>query len=222
VNKPDATEAIPLLQRLAQRLARCIAPAGVNGAQARTALGDLIAYAGAYLADDALGVPLINCFDLVRQAGATQAQMLDVLAQTAAETPVTLGAVLVRDCSIYLCLSTQAQITTTMTFVSRQDVSALRTAVRAPFDAAEEQAADAMDQASYAALIALDAAVTNFLVTTARPLPQMIGYQFAVPLPSLVIAHRLYQDASRADQIRAENKVVHPAFCPPIGVALSA
>jgi prophage DNA circulation protein len=50
----------------------------------------------------------------------------------------------------------------------------------------------------------------------------MTSYQFAVPLPSLVIAHRLYQDASRADQIRAENKVVHPAFCPPLGVALSA
>jgi prophage DNA circulation protein len=222
VNKPDATEAIPLLQRLAQRLARCIAPAGVNGAQARTALGDLVAYAPSYLATDTLGVPLSNCFDQVRQAGATQPQMADVLTQTAAEAPVTLGAVLVRDCSIYLCLATQAQIITAMTFVSRQDVSALRTLLRAPFDAAEEQAADAMDQASYAALIALDAAATNFLVSSARPLPMMINYQFAVPLPSLVIAHRLYQDASRADQIRAENKVVHPAFCPPLGVALSA
>jgi prophage DNA circulation protein len=222
LNKPDATEAIPLLQRLAQRLARCIAPAGTNGAQARTALGDLIAYAGTYLATDTLGVPLANCFDLVRQAGATQAQMADVLAQTSAETPVTLGATLVQNTSIYLCLSTQAQIIAGMSFVSRQDVDALRLALLDPFGNAEEQAADDMDQASYVALIELDAAVTNFLVTTARPLPRMVWYQFAVPLPSLVIAYRLYQDASRCDQIVQENKVVHPAFCPPTGLALSA
>jgi prophage DNA circulation protein len=36
-----------------------------------------------------------------------------------------------------------------------------------------------------------------------------------------VLAYRLYADASRADEIRAENKVVHPAFCPPTGIALS-
>jgi prophage DNA circulation protein len=36
------------------------------------------------------------------------------------------------------------------------------------------------------------------------------------------MAYRLYTDASRADDVRDENKVVHPAFCPMTGLALSA
>jgi prophage DNA circulation protein len=36
------------------------------------------------------------------------------------------------------------------------------------------------------------------------------------------MAYKLYQDASRADEIRAENKTVHPAFAQATGIALSA
>ena len=106
--------------------------------------------------------------------------------------------------------------------LARGDIDALITSLQEPFGKAEETAADDMDQATYFALIELHASLTNHLVTTGRPLPQRIPYQFAVVLPSLVLAYRLYADASRADEIRAENKIVHPAFCPPIGLALSA
>jgi prophage DNA circulation protein len=41
-------------------------------------------------------------------------------------------------------------------------------------------------------------------------------------LPTLSIAYKLYSDASRADEIRSENKVVHPAFCPMSGHGLSS
>jgi prophage DNA circulation protein len=222
MNEPDATEAAGVVQRLAKRLAACIPPTGQNGALARVALGDIAANALVYIVDDALGPPLTSCFDQVRQAGATQAQIANVQSQTAAETPVTLGAVLVQNAAIYLCLATEGQIIASMTFTSRQDVDSLRAALLQPFDDAEETAADDMDQASFMALVQLDAAVTNFLVSTARPLPRMVGYQFAAVLPSLVIAYRLYQDASRADQIVQENKIVHPAFCPTTGLALSA
>jgi prophage DNA circulation protein len=165
--------------------------------------------------------PLVNCFDLVRQAGRPKSSSIRCV-QTESEQPRTLGGVLVQNSAIYLCLATEARIIAGTTFTSRQDVDALRAALRQPFDGAEEIAADDMDQATFMALIELDAAITNFLVTTARPLPRMIGYQFATSQPSLVIAHRLYQDASRADQIVQENKIVHPAFSPPIGIALSS
>ena len=220
--KTDVLEATPIVQRLCTNLAACIPPAGTFGSAARTALGDLAANAQALLGADALGAPLANCFSLVASSGATQPQLDAVRVQVTAETPQTLGGVLTQNAAIWLCLATEGQIIATMTFVSRQDVDALKTALRAPFNDAEELAADDMDQASYAGLIALDAAITNFLVTTARPLPRMVNYQFAVPLPSLVIAYRLYQDASRCDQIVQENRVVHPAFCPPLGIALSA
>jgi len=38
----------------------------------------------------------------------------------------------------------------------------------------------------------------------------------------LTIAYKLYSDASRADEVRAENKIVHPAFCPLVGYGLSS
>ena len=221
MNRAEAQDAQPIALRLLNNLAACIPPAGVAGSQARAAIGDITANITALLRTDALGAPLANCFSLVISAGATQAKIDQVRVLVSAETPTTLGGALIQNNGIYLCLAAEAQIISAMTFVSRQDVDALKLALRTPFNDAEEIAADDMDQASFANLIALDAAITNFLVTTARPLPRMVGYRFAVPLPSLIVAYRLYQDASRADQVTAENKIVHPAFCPAVGLALS-
>ena len=67
-----------------------------------------------------------------------------------------------------------------------------------PFRDAEEIAADDMDQATFAALITLHGAMVNHLVATARPLPRMLNFQFYEPLPSLVIAYRLYERRRRA------------------------
>ena len=77
-------------------------------------------------------------------------------------------------------------------------------------------------QGTFQTLVALHGSVTNHLVATARPLPRMTHFEFFEPLPSLVMAYRLYDDASRCDELREENKVVHPAFCPMAGRALSA
>lgn len=34
------------------------------------------------------------------------------------------------------------------------------------------------------------------------------------PLPSLVLANRIYQDAARSDELMQETRVRHPAFMP--------
>ena len=222
MNRSDVNEAVPIVLRLLKNLSGCIASSGLPGSQARTAIGDVAADVALLLSNDALGLPLANCFNLVALSGATRPQIAAVRVATEQEVPHTLGGVLTQNTGIRLCLATEGQLIARMTFTSRQDVDALKLAMRQPFDDAEEIAADDMDQAIFMSLIALDAAITNFLVTTARPLPQMSAYRFAVVLPSLVLAHRLYQDASRADQLVAENKIVHPAFCPPVGIALSA
>ena len=220
--RTDVLEAAPIVLRLLNHLAACIPAAGVGGSSARTAIGDTAAIVTSLLSNNTLGPPLANCFNQVMLAGASQPQIDQVRVLTSVETPKTLGGAMVQNAGIYLCMATEAQIIASMTFTSRQDVEAIKVTLRAPFNAAEALAADNMDQASFMALIGLDAAITNFLVTTARPLPRMTGYQFATSLPSLVIAYRLYQDASRADQVVQENRVVHPAFCPPTGIALSA
>jgi prophage DNA circulation protein len=79
-----------------------------------------------------------------------------------------------------------------------------------------------MDQMSYRGLVELHAGIIAFLVQTARPLPAMLQFSFAQSMPTLTMSNRLYYDASRADELRAENKVVHPLFMLSTGQALSS
>lgn len=222
MQRPDANEAAQILQAVCSQLLLCIPQAGLAGVQARVALGDLSAEALTLIVDNEEGDPLINCFSLVQQAGATWQQIEGVRVYAEALTPVTLGGTLMQNTCIQLCLATYSEIIAGMTFTSRSDVQTVLTAIQQPFSDAIEIAADEMDQATYQALTALQAAVTSHLITTERPLPRVVNYRFGNVLPTLVIAYRLYADASRADEIRNENKIVHPAFCPPLGIALSA
>ena len=221
MDKPDVREAQGIIERLAKNLLRTIPAAGLVGSAARTAIGDLVANAAVLLSSDAIGQPLDDSFDLCRQAGATVYQLEEVRRQTSAETPQTLGGTLIKNSAMALCLAQESAVIAAMVFTSRYDVDEIKLAMLEPFNLLEEIAADTMDQATFWQLVELQAATVNHLVTTARPLPRMTNYQFGAPLPSLVIAYRLYADASRADQIIDENKIVHPAFCPPRGRALS-
>jgi prophage DNA circulation protein len=219
----DSKEANKIIQTLLDDLSTCISQKGQSGIDARTAIGDLKIQALVLLSQDAIGPQLLNCFDLVVQAGALRTQIDWVrMRLSTIPVPVTVGATMVQNSCIALCLATEADIIGAMTFTSFQDVETVIDSLQEPFQDAIESAADEMDQATYQALLSLASTLVNFLVTTARPLPRMINYQFTDTLPSLVIAHRLYADSSRADEIRQENKIVHPAFCPRQGRALSS
>ena len=222
MNRADAVEAAPIVQRMLTNLIATVPSQGRPGSDARTAIGDARANALKLCTDDALGPPLVQCFTLARLSGATM-QQIDVVRQgVEQETPTTLGGKLVQNAAIRLCLACEARMIAAMTFVSRQDVTAIKKQMYQPFYDAQEIAADDMDQATFQALIRLNGAMVNHLVSTALPLPRMLSFQFFEPLPSLVMAYKLYDDASRCDELREENKVVHPAFCPPTGQALSA
>jgi prophage DNA circulation protein len=222
MKRADATEAAPILDRMLAALVSFVPAKGRTGVDARTAIGDTRANAYKLLIDDALGPPLDNCFDQARLAGVTWQQVETVRAQLDQESPVSLGAVLVQNAGVRLCLATECFILAGMTFISRQQVDDTKTALFQPFQDAEEIAANEMDQMTFQSLITLHGAITNHLVQTALPLPRMLQYQFFEVLPSLVMAYKFYDDASRADELRDENKVVHPAFCPMVGEALSS
>jgi prophage DNA circulation protein len=222
MDRPDALEATPILQRSLRALLTAAPTRGRPGSDLRSACGSLTANAEVLIAMDQAGPPLANCFDLATKAGATQKQLSYVRSTMMEETPKTVGAVLITNAIIRLCLSSEGRVIAGMTFVTRTDVDQLKQLMNEAFAAAEETAADAMDAMTYQALVQLHAAVTAYLVETARPLPRLIRFQFAAPMPTLQIAQRLYYDASRADELRAENHVVHPAFAPATGRALSA
>jgi prophage DNA circulation protein len=195
---------------------------GRPGSDLRTAVGDFIANAETLIANDESGPPLDAIFELARVTGLTQPQLESVRFAAVAETPKLLGAVLMQNALIYFCVAFECRIIADMTFVSRQDVDAIKAIMIDAFAPAEELAADDMDQAAYMALVQLHAALVFHLDQTARPLPLMLDYAFADVLPTVVLAYRLYSDAGRADELRAENKIVHPAFGLREGKALSS
>jgi prophage DNA circulation protein len=219
--KPDAQEAASVCDSVLSYMLRLAPTKGRPGSDLRTAVGDFLADAESLLVNDEAGSPLDAIFELARVTGLTQPQLEAVRLAAVALTPVLLGAVLIQNALIQFCLAFECRIIADMTFVSRQDVDNIKTIMMDAFDPAEELAADDMDQAAYMALIQLHAALAFHLNQTARPLPRMLDYAFAAVLPTLVLAYRLYSDAGRADEVRAENHIVHPAFSLREGKALS-
>jgi prophage DNA circulation protein len=98
--------------------------------------------------------------------------------------------------------------------VSYDDAVNIRTLVCAALDTEITAAGDAGEDDTYLAFKALRASVIRDLTSRGASLPTVVTVTTKMPLPSLVLAQRLYQDASRSDQIAAETGVPHPAFCP--------
>jgi prophage DNA circulation protein len=222
MRRSDADEAAVLVDTILENLIGFVPAKGRAGSDARATINDTRVNAKKLLIADMLGPPFNECFDLALTAGTTLQQFGALYAFIVAQPVTLLGAALVRDAAIRLTLAMEGRAIAAMDFVSRQDVAQVKAAIQQPFQDAEEIAADSMDQMTFQALIGLHGAITNHLVETARPLPRMLGYHFNEPLPSLVMAYKLYGDASRADEMRDENKIVHPAFCPIDGQALSS
>lgn len=219
--KDEAIEAAPICERVLGYMLSVTATRGRMGASLRTAIGDFLVNAAETIQHDECGPPLDRIFELARTTGVSRTQMGWTRAIAARESPVTIGATIIKNALIHFALATEARIIANMKFSSRQDVEKLKNDMNAGFEPMEEIAADDMAQQTYQALISLHAAVSYFLIETARPLPRMVGYRFYESLPSLVLAYKLYSDASRADELRTENKIIHPAFMRLTGKALS-
>jgi prophage DNA circulation protein len=222
MQKQDSQEAAPIVDAVLAELLGQVPSQGTTGANLRMAANSVRVNAVFLLGTDSIGTPLQNIFQLAQATGATFAQMEQVRAVASAFSPITVGAILVRDSLVQYALATEGAILATVVFTSRDDVEALRPVINAEFADAEEQAADTMDSVTYQSIIGLHAAMSYFLTQTAQPLPRMLSFAFAASQPTLVTAYKLYADASRADELRDQNKVVHPAFMLPTGRALSA
>ena len=220
--KPDAEEAATLSTLVLNQLLAVSTGGGRPGSDLRAAVGIFKANAAFLIQNDLSGPPLADIFDKARLAGITPGQLDAVREVAVAQKPVTLGATLINDALIEFTLATECYIYATTTFTSRADVDAALQKMNAAFVPVQEVAADNMDYMTYRSLIELHAALAYHFASTARPLPRMLNFQFAQPASTLYFAYRLYSDASRGDQLRDENKVVHPAFMNPEGRGLSA
>ena len=218
----DVREAAGIASLAAQQLlATSNDQVGRAGSDLRRACGDMIVNAESYIVSNEIGPKLANCFNQARVTGATMDEFDRIRAGLIAQPVTSLLAALILQSCVWFSLQQMSTVLAGTTFTSRDDVDAIQGQVNDAFNQAEEVAADEMAQAAYQAIVALHAAVVFHLYQTARPLPQMLDFQFAAIRPTLIQSYRLYADASRADELREENKVVHPAFAPRTGRALS-
>ncbi len=103
---------------------------------------------------------------------------------------------------------------------SYNEASSLRQRFGSAFDLAIDRASDQGAIDVQRALRALQARVTRDLIERGRSLARVSAYQTAVPLPAVVLAHILYQNAGRAPELVAENAATdHPSFMPVSGLA---
>jgi len=220
--KTDALEAKPIVEATLDALLSWTPTRGRPGAEMRTAVGDTKAHVLTLLQYDEIDIHLAKCFDLAYVNGIDIYQMETVRRTAAAQSAVSVGAIMTRDALLQLAFATSGYILSTMIFTSREDVDRIKNGINNAFEESENDLADRMDSMTWRAILKLHAAMTMHLVETARPLPRMLNYRFNLIMPSVVMGHRLYADAARADEVRRENKIVHPAFCPREGRALSA
>ena len=216
-------EAVGIINRMLDALMKGMPVAGVAGADLRRLVGQLRTDADQSITDATIGTELQGCFDAALAAGATMSNMGAVRVAMLKETPQWyIGVAMACAGIIAFSLVEQTRILTSMTFTSQSDVATAMENMTEIFDQVKLAMGNLLTGDNYQFLVELNAALIQHLAATERQLPRVVSYTLPVNLPSLTIANLLYADATRSDEIIAENKVVHPAFCPRNIVALSA
>ena len=97
---------------------------------------------------------------------------------------------------------------------SYQDAQAMRATVCHALDHEMNIAGDEGLDETYAALRDLKIAVSQDLTARGANLSTVITVTSPLPVSSLVWAQKLYQDASREEQLVQSGNPIHPAFMP--------
>ena len=196
--------------------------AGRDGAELRYAVGDVTARAAFYLVDGSFAHRWMTCFRLATQSGINLDWMDRVIKQLVAETPTTFAATSVLQNSLIFALAQEGRIIAASTYKSRNEIDEIMRRMKNWFDIIRNIIADTMSGPSYQAFLNLTAGITRYLTDEGRPLPRMLRYEIAATRPGLTISNYIYGEGGRAEELSAENRVVHPAFMPRSLRALSA
>lgn len=94
-------------------------------------------------------------------------------------------------------------------YPSYQDAIAARDVLLEQID---EEVEYTVNDDAFVALGKLRTEIARGIPPQDQRLPQLVEYTPPSTLPSLVVAHNLYNDAGRADEITARNKARHPGF----------
>jgi hypothetical protein len=168
-----------------------------------------------------LGTPLVQAFGFATAAGATLEAYERLRQLIIAQEPFSLPAQATAHLALQGTLAQMSFIAAKTAYKSRDEAFTALKRISEAYAPAEEDVADEADPMMYRALVAARAASVRDLAERGRQLPRVIIYSFATPMTGLWIAHRLYDDATRFEELRDENNWIHPAFCPEEGRYLS-
>jgi hypothetical protein len=143
--RQDAQETVPLATLVLNEILAQTPLSGRPGSDLRNAIGAFKANAFPLIQNDQSGPPLADIFDKAQLAGISPEQLDVVRAIAVAQTPITLGAQLIRNALIEFTIATESSIYATYTFTSRDDVEAAQLKMNAAFAPVEEILADTMD-----------------------------------------------------------------------------
>ena len=164
---------------------------------------------------DTLGTDLQNIYAAADAADCTYAGIEAARGYLMSQTGSTSAWVqAVLNSALVMTLGEECTLVTRMTFPSQGEVQTMILHMRDAFEQATELGIDELDVTVYRTINAMGGAIMNYLARVELQLPRYMAYRAAAPWPSLYLAQRIYADPTRADQIEAENGVVHPAFCP--------
>lgn len=138
----------------------------------------------------------------------------DDLVDAPQTTPTRLAERAAQEAFVRLMhVSTTAEtcrVVATLTPPSMDTAMSIQDELAEQIDALAEE--DDCDDDVFAAMQDLRAAVVEHFEQAAQELPSIIEYTPTVTLPALVVAHDIYGDATRADEIITRNGIPHPAF----------
>ena len=218
----DLAEAIDLAVALSDELLVRGGPRGQPASDLRRAVARFQASLEAGFRQQTLGPTLAGLFDAALAAGVPATSFRAVrVAATESLANGTL-AIWTRRSFRRQALIAEARRLAGVTFTDRDAVDAARSGLITAFDELLDDASQVQEFGVMRALTALFTAVQRHLSQTALPLPRLVDYATPASLPALVLAHRLYADASRHDELARGNRVQHPLFMPTSGRALAA
>jgi prophage DNA circulation protein len=115
---------------------------------------------------------------------------------------------------IVLCTGAMTSSAADANPTSRDESEQLTQRVSQQLDEALLLVGDRADDELYNALLSIRTAFISTMMERSSGLSDLMLVTMTQPIPALTLANRLYQDASRADELIQEALVPHPAFMP--------
>ncbi|MEF3100130.1 DNA circularization N-terminal domain-containing protein [Raoultella terrigena] len=115
---------------------------------------------------------------------------------------------------IILCSGAMTSAAADANPTSRDEAENITRRVATQLDTALILAGDRGDDELYNSLMQVRASFLSAMDLISAGLSELMQINTASPLPALVLANRLYQDGSRANELIQEANVPHPAFMP--------